>query len=111
MNIYKFAKTAVEKKPKTATTALLEKAMRTKRLTRAEKNRIAETLYGMFSPQNATYKLLGWAWNMRACMKRFLVSYKYESGTFHTYYAPDKTSLRKVLSSVSEIIEAPKPKE
>ena len=106
--IYKFSETAKSDKPNTTTTALLEKAMKTKRLTREEKNKIAEILYGAFSPHNTIYKLGGWAWNMRDYLKRILVSYKYEPGTFHTYYAPDKTSLRKVLTSVSEMIEAPK---
>ena len=84
--------------------------MAKKRLSRGEKDKIAETLYGTFGSQGATYKLSGWAWNMRDCLKRFLVSFKYASGTFNAYYAADKTSLRKVLTSISEIIEAPKPK-
>jgi len=109
--IYKFSATAVPVKPDTITTALLEKAMKTKQLTRTEKNKIAETLYNSlynstFSDHIAIYKISGWAWNMKRYLKRVLVSYTYDPNTYHTYYAPDKTSLRKVLNSVYEMIEA-----
>ena len=114
-NVYKFsktakeAKTAKETKPDTDTTRLLEKAQDGKALTREEKDKIANILYGTFGAQSSTYKLRGWAWPMHETLKRILVSFDYEPGIFHTYYAPDKTSLRKALSgsgSIHEMIEA-----
>lgn len=105
MYAYKFSKTARETKPSTVITNLLEKAQEKKPLTREEKNKIADILYGVSGAQSSTYKLLGWAWPMHDTLKRILVSFNYESRTFHTYYAPDKTSLRKILSSINEMIE------
>jgi hypothetical protein len=106
-NAYKFSKTARDTKPNTEITQLLEKAQDGAKLTREEKDEIAKILYGTFGAQYSTYKLLGWAWNMDPYLKRILVSFTYEPNKFIAYYAPDKTSLRKVLSPVSELIEAP----
>jgi hypothetical protein len=106
--IYIFSDTAVKVKPSTTTTLILEKAMNKEPLTRKEKDQIANILYGTFGSQGPIYKLHGWAWNMSSSLKRILVSRKYEPGTFYTYYAPDKTSLRKALGNdISEMIEAP----
>jgi hypothetical protein len=111
MNAYKFVKGAREIKPATLITALLERAQDKERLSqlsliREEKDKIADVLYGTFSSNSSTYKLLGWAWPMAPYLKRILVSFTYEPGKFSTYYAPDKTSLRKVLGSVHEMIVA-----
>lgn len=105
MSIHKFCATAAAEKPVTSDTILLEKAMEGRVLTREEKDRVAEILYGSFGAMSSTYKLAGWAWPMSSSLKRILVSFTY-ANTFHPYYAPDKTSLRKVLSSVDEMIEA-----
>ena len=109
MVAYKFSKTAQSEKPDTAITRLLEGAMEGKSLNRLEKDTIASTLYGLFGSHGSTYKLMGWAWNMSSCLKRILVSFKYEPGTFNTYYAPDKTSLRGALrqggTPISEMVE------
>jgi len=106
MHAYKFSKMARSEKPVTELTLLLEKAQEKKTLTREEKDKISEVLYGIFGSYSSTYKLGGWAWPMANFLKRILVSFTYDPGRFSTYYAPDKTSLRKALSSVSEMIEA-----
>jgi len=106
MHAYKFSKIARDTKPDTNTTSLLEKAQDGKALTREEKDKITNILYGTCGAQSSTYKLLGWAWPMHETLKRILVAFDYEPGIFHTYYAPDKTSLRRTLSSISEMIEA-----
>jgi hypothetical protein len=95
----------MEKKPETDNTRLLEKVWSKVPLSREEKDRVASILYGTFSSHTSTYKLMGWAWVMSYSLKRILVSFTYDEGVFRTFYAPDKTSLRKVLSSVAEMIE------
>lgn len=88
---------------------LLDKAFGVMPLTRAEKDRIAEIMYGVFGAQNSTYKLSGWGWPMylaKQQIRRILVSFTYEPNNYRTYYAPDKTSLRKVLSSVHQMVYA-----
>ncbi len=89
---------------------LLEKAFGDDPLTREEKDQIANILYGTFGSQSSDYKLSGWCWPMSRArqMRRILVSFRYERGTFRTYYAPDKTSLRAVLSDVAEMVYAPR---
>jgi len=106
MSIYKFVPQARADKPVTEYTILLEKAQARMKLTREEKDKISNILYGVFGCHGPTYKLAGWAWAMSSSLKRILVSFTHDPGHFSTYYAPDKTSLRKVLSSVSEMIEA-----
>jgi len=103
---YKFSECARLVKPDNDITRLLEKAMRKERLSREEKDRIGNLLYGTFGSQAATYKLAGWAWSMSGCLRRILVKFKW-GVTFHPYYAPDKTALRKVLPlPVREMIYA-----
>lgn len=108
MNAYKFAhhENVPTSPPKTPITELLDKAFSDTPLTREEKDRIAEILYGTCGSGGASYKLSGWQWFMPPArqIKRILVSFNYERGTFRTYYAPDKTSLKKVLSNVSEMV-------
>ena len=107
MGAYKFSKTATEVKPDTPTTRLLEKAQDGQHLTRTEKDEIARVLYGVFGNHGSTYKLGGWAWPMAGFLKCILVEFTYEFGTYKAYYAPDKTSLRKVLGQVSCMVEKP----
>ena len=104
MEAYKFACTAREEKPDNDTTRLLEKADGAP-LTRQEKDSIAETLWGVFGSHSPVYKLAGWAWNMRFVLPRILVKHTYDN-SFSIYYAPDKTSLRKVLHNVEEMVYA-----
>lgn len=99
---FKFSTTAREVKPNTEYTCLLE-SYGERELSRQEKNQIAA-----ITACRGSYKLLGWEWPMWTVLPRFLVSMNYDTGTFHTYYAPDKTSLRLFLrSGVKEIITAP----
>lgn len=97
MEACKFSSTAAETKPDNVTTTLLEKAMSRQPLSRTEKDRIAEILYGTFGSHASTYKLTGWAWDMADCLPRILVNFTYDR-YFLPFYAPDKTSLRKALS-------------
>jgi hypothetical protein len=109
MKPYKFCETATPEKPVTSLTTLLEKVMSEglSNLTRNEKDQVASTLYGIMGCHSPTYKLMGWAWSMAPYLKRILVSTPYEPHEFRAYYAPDKTSLRKVISPVYEMIFAP----
>jgi hypothetical protein len=104
MDAYKFSTSAREKKPENTITALIEKAMDFQPLSRQEKDKIADICYGVFGSQFAGYKFLGWRWDLKDCLKRFVVHFK--SGDLAFYYAPDKTSLRKVISNIREIIAA-----
>ena len=97
MVAYKFSECAQPVKPDNDITRLLEKAMRGESLDREEKDRIGNLFYGIFGSQSATYKLAGWAWNLSGSLRRILVSYR-GANTFHPYYAPDKTALRKALT-------------
>ncbi len=111
MEAYKFASTATATKPDNNITRLLEKAIRKEKLSREEKNKIANLLYGILGSNGHTYRLAGWAWYMADCLPRILVSFTWNHQQFDTYYAPDKTSLRKVLRGllpVNEMIYAPK---
>ena len=104
---YKFSSTAWKEKPVNALTELLERAMKDlSSLTREEKDKVADILYGVGGCYSSTYKFMGWAWPMAPYLKRILVSFTYQPNTFNTYYAPDKTSLRKALvTSIYEMIE------
>ena len=90
-------------KPDNDNTRLLEKPYKT--MSRSEKNRVAEILYGTFGSQRCSYKLGGWEWPMWTVLPRFLV--KLRDYGWKEYYAPDKTALRKVLGrGAIEIVEA-----
>lgn len=102
---YKFTSGAVDVKPDNDITRLLEKAATDKKLTRIEKDRIAQILYGVCGAHNSIYRLHGWAWPMCECLPRILVNFKYDN-VFHPYYAPDKTSLKKVMCDIREMIYA-----
>ena len=105
MFAYKFSKCATAEKPQTENTELLEKAMRNEALSRQEKDRIAEILYGLFGDHGSTYRLAGWAWHMSGVLPRILVRHTWDN-SFCPHYAPDKTALRKVLYSVAEMVYA-----
>ena len=103
MFAYKFVEWDVPPKPDNDRTRLLEKAQDGGELTRKEKDEIADILWGLFGAMSSTYKLGGYAWPMNDCLKRILVRHTYNS-YFDTYYAPDKTSLRKCLFNVAEMV-------
>ena len=101
---YVFSSCASKEKPDTEITRLLEKAMRYERLTRQEKDRIAEILYGTFGSHGSAYRLAGWVWYMASYLNRILVRFEHDS-EFYPYYAPDKTSLRRALyGKIAEMI-------
>lgn len=107
MTPYQFAKYEdgrTDVKPDTEITRLLERAASGARLARTEKDRVASVLYGLFGSQSSTYKLGGWAWPMGACLPRFLVKLRHYGWVER--YAPDKTSLRRAVRGVLEIVEA-----
>lgn len=83
---------------------LFQKLERKERITREEKNFIANSLYGTFGSKSSTYKLGGFAAPFHKVLPRFLVKqYDY----WQECYAPDKTSLRSALfGTVKEIIQA-----
>jgi hypothetical protein len=103
MTAFKFVPYAQPEKPDNDTTQLLEKAQDFDDLTREEKDRIANTLWGIFGSHRASYRLAGWEWPMWDCLHRILVRHTYDNH-FSVYYAPDKTSLRKCLNQVAEMV-------
>lgn len=112
MNAYKFAFHAnvPAQPPETENTKLLDKAFGDEPLTREEKDRIAQVLYGIFGANGPSYRLSGWCWPMSQAkqVKRILVSNRHEPDRFRAYYAPDKSSLRKAIKvdSPKEMIYA-----
>lgn len=101
-NSYKFThhENVPDVPPETETTRLFDKAFGDEPLTREEMDAIAERMYGT-SGCGSDYKLAGWCWPLFRAkqISRFLVGWKYNSGRFYTYYAPDRKSLRKAISS------------
>ncbi len=94
---FKFSKCATNQKPDTDTTRFIEKVQTGIRLSRDEKDRIARICYGTFGTMFAGYKLLGWKWDLTEVLNEYIVEFSY--GGFQSYYTPDKTSLRKVITS------------
>jgi len=66
-------------------------------LNREQKNYIAAQLYGLFGSQSHVYKLRGFAADFSDVLPCYVVKVKHYG--WREYYAPDKTSLRKVLGS------------
>lgn len=106
MNCYRFSPNATANPPEGNHIDLLDKAFTDQPLTREEKDGIADWLYGTFGAHGPTYKLSGWAWPMAQArqLRRVLVSFKDSPDTFHAYFVPDKTSLRRALNR-SDIVE------
>lgn len=75
-----------------------------KSLTREEKNYITTNLYGIFGAQSSVYKLGGFAVPFFEVLPRILVKIRHYG--WKEYYAPDKTSLRKAITGIIEMIEA-----
>ena len=94
---YKFSKCAANQKPDTDTTRFIEKVQTGACLSRNGKDRIAKICYGIFGSGFAGYKLHGWLWNIDKVLNEYIVEFSY--GSFQSYYAPDRTSLRKAISS------------
>ena len=101
MYAYKFSTTATETKPDTETTRFLERIIDGGTFTRQEKDKLTQILYGTFGCQGTTYKLAGWAWPMRGHLKEFIVDSRYYG--LKSYWALDKTSIRKSLSCIGKI--------
>ena len=102
---YKFVQWDVPPKVGNEITQLLEKAQDKQPLTREEKDRIADILWGTFGSQSPTYKLMGYAWPMANYLPRILVKRSYNNH-FDVYWAPDKTALRKCLTDIDEMVYA-----
>lgn len=78
-----------------------ERLLNGQKLTREEKDWLADKL----AVGHGSIKLQGWSFDFYSLLKRFIVRY-YDS--WYSYYAPDKTSLRRALGSgVKEIYEIP----
>ena len=101
MNVYKFSETATDVKPDTEITRFLEKVMQGGAFSRQEKDRLTEILYDTFGCRDTTYKLMGWAWPMREHLQEFIVDSRYYG--LKSYWALDKTSLRKSLKCIGKI--------
>ena len=101
MNVYKFSDTATQVKPDTKTTQFLEKVMQGGEFNRQEKDKLTEILYDNFGCQGTTYRLMGWAWPMREYLKEYIVDSRYYG--LRSYWALDKTSLRKSLRCIGKI--------
>ena len=57
------------------------------KLSREEKDRVADGLYGLFGQSNATYKQGGWAAPFAQVLPCFWVQFTY--GRIEQYFAPD----------------------
>ncbi len=106
--IYQFAfHSRVKQEPTDCTMfELYRKVYAKEKLTREEKDRIADRLYGVLGQHSATYKYLGYAAPFHRVLDRFLVRHKHDD-CWREYYVPDRTSLRKALRDVVEIVSAP----
>jgi len=106
MEPYQFVSHAPEHKPWNDSTKLIEKIGKVYehggRITRIEKDKLANILYGIGSGHSPTYKLMGWAWSC-SFLPEFIVEYTY--GGFYSYRAVDKTALRSAIRSILRIIE------
>ena len=81
------------------------KCMKGERLTREEKNWLAEKLSTSMYGRTAI-ALMGWMFSFYNYTNRYLVR---QYGQWTEYYAPDRTSLRKALyGRIQEIHELPK---
>jgi hypothetical protein len=85
---------------------LYGKALKKKKLSREEKDYVANRLYGISGCGSSLYKTMGFQANFFQVFPRILVNIKYYG--WQTYYAPDKTSLRKAIpEQIIEMIYAP----
>jgi hypothetical protein len=103
MKPYKFSKTASEQSPKTDRTLFLESIEKGTVLSRDQKDSLAEIFYGVCGSGFAGYKLSGWCWDMSNLLPEYIVEFSY--GGFQSYFAGDKTALRKTLGNIKRIIE------
>lgn len=73
------------------------KLMNGEELTREEKNMLADRL----STSKHSLKLRGWCFSFNYLLNEYWV--EFDHGKIERYYAPDKTSLRACLTSISRI--------
>ena len=85
---------------------LYGRVLKGEKLTRKEKDEIANNLYGIFGQGEATFKYMGFAAPFSQVLNRYLVNI--QNCGWQEYYSPDKTSLRRAIGSygIIEIIEA-----
>lgn len=55
--------------------------------------------------QDGVFKYLGWIYDFKPYLKKYLVQDKHYPRTWLSYYAPNKTMLREVLQTKEKIIE------
>lgn len=72
-------------------------------LSRQEKDRLAEILYGLFGQHRPIYKMGGWAFDFTDLLPCILVRSEFSS-SWGEFYAPDKTSLRKALKTKQPMV-------
>lgn len=88
--------------------ALYRKSRSGAKLTREEKDMIAQRVYGLSGMTGSTYKAGGFAAPFHDHLPRILAQDPYNSTTWHQYHAPDITSLRRALygaASRTEMIQ------
>jgi len=100
MNVYKFSETATDVKPDTEITRFL-RGHAGGTLT-VRKRQLTEFF---MTPRcrDTTYKLMGWAWPMREHLQEFIVDSVLR---LKSYWALDKTSLRKSLKCIGKSEES-----
>ncbi len=99
--VYKFNPN-VGAKPCSKRTELFEKAGRGEALNREEKDLLACYCYGLFGSTFAGVRLGGWIWSISENLQEYIVESK--DGVLSSYFAADKTSLRKALREVGTTI-------
>lgn len=102
MTAYKFSNTAVKTKPDTKVTRFVERVQSGTKLTREDKNAIVNLCYGTLGSQFAGLKYLGWKWSLTSVLNEYIVEFTY--GRYESFFAPDKTSLRKTFKGIRRII-------
>ena len=104
---YKFTET-MHPKPSTIRTRLFEKAEHGQELSREEKDRLADYCYGVFGSGFSGMKLGGWCWSVSRHLQEYIVE---QHGNLQSYFAPDKTSLRRALhGTITRIIQVTEKK-
>ena len=101
VNAYKFVTwevPALESHKGSFSYTMMEKLNNGENLTREEKNKLAACIC-----HDGVTKSMGFRFDFRNAVKNYVVK---QYGSWHEYFAPDKTSLRKVLSGrIQKIVE------
>ena len=93
------------KPPVTKMTQLFDRLNTGENLSREEKDKVFDGLYGMGGSKSGVYKISGWAFPFHQLLKRFIVCF---DGDWSVYYALHKTSIRNcryINDGIDEIHE------